>query len=219
MGLMQIMPKTYAGLRVRYGLGADPYNPHDNILAGPAYLREMHDRYGTPGFLATYNAGLARYDEHFGDRSIAPDRDPSLRRHAHADDRRQADRRQRRRLSRSYHMASLGAVPSRENVGRSDNQTPFDALPNHRPTDVRVVDLSALAPRSDGLFVHASRRRVAAAMSQIVVRQALSGIFVRLGASRPEAGDGDVSVRVLHLSQLLTDFRPSTPTAAIRRGG
>lgn len=24
----------------------------------------MHDRYGSPGFLAAYNAGPARYDEH-----------------------------------------------------------------------------------------------------------------------------------------------------------
>ena len=41
MGLMQIMPETWAHLRVRYGLGADPYDPHDNILAGAAYLREL----------------------------------------------------------------------------------------------------------------------------------------------------------------------------------
>jgi len=42
MGLMQIMPNTWAGLRARHGLGADPYEPRDNILAGAAYLREMH---------------------------------------------------------------------------------------------------------------------------------------------------------------------------------
>ena len=64
MGLMQIMPRTYAGLRARHQLGLDAYNPHDNILAGAAYLREMLDRYGSPGFLAAYNAGPGRYDEH-----------------------------------------------------------------------------------------------------------------------------------------------------------
>ena len=64
MGLMQIMPGTWAELRLRYGLGADPYDPHDNITAGAAYLREMHDRYGEPGFLAAYNAGPDRYKEH-----------------------------------------------------------------------------------------------------------------------------------------------------------
>ncbi len=56
MGLMQVMPDTWAGLRVRHGLGRDPYDPRDNILAGTAYLREMFDRYGNVGaMLAAYN--------------------------------------------------------------------------------------------------------------------------------------------------------------------
>ncbi|RAH96358.1 lytic transglycosylase [Acuticoccus sediminis] len=63
MGLMQIMPATWSELRTRHGLGNDPYDPRDNILAGAAYLREMHDRYGSPGFLAAYNAGPGRYEE------------------------------------------------------------------------------------------------------------------------------------------------------------
>src|SRR5690606_1039651 len=54
MGLMQVMPATWAELRVRYGLGRDPFDPRDNIIAGTAYLREMYDRYGSPGFLAAY---------------------------------------------------------------------------------------------------------------------------------------------------------------------
>lgn len=64
MGLMQIMPDTWTDLRARHRLGADPYDPRDNILAGAAYLREMHDRYGVPGFLAAYNAGPRRYDDY-----------------------------------------------------------------------------------------------------------------------------------------------------------
>lgn len=64
MGLMQIMPATWTELRGRYGLGNDPYDPRDNVLAGAAYLREMHDRYGSPGFLAAYNAGPGRYEEY-----------------------------------------------------------------------------------------------------------------------------------------------------------
>ena len=65
MGLMQVMPDTWAGLRVRHGLGRDPYDPRDNIMAGTAYLREMFDRYGNVGaMLAAYNAGPGRYDEH-----------------------------------------------------------------------------------------------------------------------------------------------------------
>ena len=60
MGLMQVMPQTYEMLRRRYGLGDDPYAPRDNILAGTAYIREMYERYGAPGFLAAYNAGPDR---------------------------------------------------------------------------------------------------------------------------------------------------------------
>jgi hypothetical protein len=62
MGLMQVMPDTYDGLRYRYNLGGDPFDPHNNILAGTAYLREMYDRFGAPGFLAAYNAGPNRLD-------------------------------------------------------------------------------------------------------------------------------------------------------------
>ena len=64
MGLMQLMPVTYAQMRDRYGLGPDPYAPHDNILAGTAYIREMYARYGSPGFLAAYNAGPGRLDSY-----------------------------------------------------------------------------------------------------------------------------------------------------------
>ncbi|MBB2201621.1 lytic transglycosylase domain-containing protein [Gluconacetobacter tumulisoli] len=64
MGLMQVMPGTWASLRTSLGLGDDPFDPHDNILAGATYLRWMRDRYGEAGFLAAYNAGPARYDEH-----------------------------------------------------------------------------------------------------------------------------------------------------------
>ena len=64
MGLMQIMPDTWAYLRARYRLGSDPFDPRDNIIAGTAYMRELYDRYGAPGFLAAYNAGSGRYDEY-----------------------------------------------------------------------------------------------------------------------------------------------------------
>jgi len=70
MGLMQIMPGTWAELRIRYRLGHDPFDPRDNILAGTAYLREMHDLYGAPGFLAAYNAGPRRYEEYLAGRPL-----------------------------------------------------------------------------------------------------------------------------------------------------
>ncbi|MGE0038340.1 MAG: lytic transglycosylase domain-containing protein [Xanthobacteraceae bacterium] len=64
IGLMQIMPDTWAYLRAHYRLGSDPFDPRDNIIAGTAYMRELYDRYGAPGFLAAYNAGPARYDDY-----------------------------------------------------------------------------------------------------------------------------------------------------------
>lgn len=64
MGLMQVMPATYAELRSRYGLGPDPFAVRDNIMAGTAYLREMFDRYGAQGMLAAYNAGPSRWEDH-----------------------------------------------------------------------------------------------------------------------------------------------------------
>jgi D-alanyl-D-alanine carboxypeptidase len=73
MGLMQVMPETYEGLRIRYRLGDDPYDPHNNILAGTAYIREMYDRYGAPGFLAAYNAGPDRVDSYLAGSSSLPD--------------------------------------------------------------------------------------------------------------------------------------------------
>ncbi len=73
MGLMQVMPETYEGLRARYALGDDPYDPHNNILAGSAYIREMYDRYGSPGFLAAYNAGPNRLDRYLFGSTQLPD--------------------------------------------------------------------------------------------------------------------------------------------------
>lgn len=65
MGLMQLMPDTWAALRIRYRLGRDPHDARDNIMAGAAYLREMWDRYGNVmAMLAAYNAGPGRYDDH-----------------------------------------------------------------------------------------------------------------------------------------------------------
>ena len=69
MGLMQIVPETWSELRVRYRLGINPYDPHDNIIAGSAYIRELLDRYGSPGWIAAYNAGpmpVQKWQNRFG---------------------------------------------------------------------------------------------------------------------------------------------------------
>lgn len=72
MGLMQIMPATWIEMRARLGLGTNPDDPRDNILAGTFYLRLMYDRFGYPGLFAAYNAGPARYADYLAGRSILP---------------------------------------------------------------------------------------------------------------------------------------------------
>lgn len=72
MGLMQLMPATWADMRQRLGLGHDPDDPRDNILAGALYLRLMYDRFGYPGLFAAYNAGPGRYVAHLAGRQALP---------------------------------------------------------------------------------------------------------------------------------------------------
>lgn len=159
MGLMQIMPKTWASLRARYHLGPDPFEPRDNILAGAAYLREMHDLYGSPGDLAAYNAGPERYeayrDHHrplpaetrayvaklapvIGARPL-PDRPP--------DD----------------PITQLFAAAASLFVGHTETQSAIvqpTARIQARSKILRrqVTDLTAITPRSTGLFVRLSSR-------------------------------------------------------------
>jgi hypothetical protein len=64
MGLMQLEPGTYQEMASRYGLGPDPFNPYDNIMAGTAYIHEMYQVYGSPGFLAAYDAGPGRLNNY-----------------------------------------------------------------------------------------------------------------------------------------------------------
>jgi soluble lytic murein transglycosylase-like protein len=73
MGLMQLMPATWAAMRQRLSLGSDPYDPHDNILAGAEWLEELHERYGSIGFLAAYHAGPERYEDFLAGRQLLPD--------------------------------------------------------------------------------------------------------------------------------------------------
>lgn len=53
LGLMQLMPATARGLGVR-----DPWDPHQNIMGGTKYLRQMYDKTGSwVQALAAYNGG------------------------------------------------------------------------------------------------------------------------------------------------------------------
>jgi soluble lytic murein transglycosylase-like protein len=154
MGLMQIMPKTYAGLRARHHLGPDAYNPRDNILAGAAYLRELLDRYGSPGFLAAYNAGPARYDEHLATGRPLPSetQDYVAMLSPMIGDGQSDDRTVASFDLIAWARATLFAThpETPPNVELPAAKVQPDRLPSVR----RIVDLSALSPQSEGLFVH-----------------------------------------------------------------
>lgn len=72
MGLMQLMPGTWADMRARLGLSNDPHQPRDNIMAGTYYMRLMYDRFGYPGLFGAYNAGPGRYSAYLAGRSGLP---------------------------------------------------------------------------------------------------------------------------------------------------
>ncbi len=72
IGVMQLMAKTYNDMRLRHGLGSDPSDVRDDVLAGTAYLRELYERYGYPSLFAAYNAGPARLEQHLRDGAPLP---------------------------------------------------------------------------------------------------------------------------------------------------
>jgi soluble lytic murein transglycosylase-like protein len=72
IGLMQLMPGTWAEMRARLGLDSNPDDPRGNILAGTFYLRLMYERFGYPGLFAAYNAGPARYAAYLAGKQSLP---------------------------------------------------------------------------------------------------------------------------------------------------
>jgi soluble lytic murein transglycosylase-like protein len=152
MGLMQIMPQTWASLQLRYGLGTDPFDVHDNILAGAAYLRELHDRYGAPGFLAAYDAGPARYEAY-----LATGRPLPNETFAYVD-----------RLAPLVANVVVGsgvvlaaAMPSwleaplfvvHSDSALMPSRSTSELHNRHSPIVVRLADLTGLVPQSNGLF-------------------------------------------------------------------
>lgn len=64
LGIMQVMPGTYTEMAAQYGLGANPFDPKDNIYAGAAYLKWLHLKYGYPAMFAAYNDGPGNIEDH-----------------------------------------------------------------------------------------------------------------------------------------------------------
>jgi soluble lytic murein transglycosylase-like protein len=156
MGLMQIMPKTWTELRARYGLGTNPYDPRDNILAGTAYIRELYDRYGAPGFVAAYNAGPGRYERHLATRRPLPDETQAYVATLAPMINRTRTNVQIGAVARSFAWANSSLFATRTAGISSDRNSPADMRQNRSSRAHGVVDLSALVPHSGNLFVHHS---------------------------------------------------------------
>ena len=154
MGLMQIMPKTWTELRARYGLGADPLDPRDNILAGAAYIRELYDRYGAPGFLAAYNAGPGRYERHLATGRPLPDETQAYVATLAPMINRARTNVQIGAVARSFAWANSSLFAPRSAGISSDRSSPAEMSQNRSSRAHSVVDLSALVPHSGNLFVH-----------------------------------------------------------------
>ena len=153
MGLMQIMPKTWTELRARYGLGADPYDARDNILAGAAYIRELHDRYGAPGFLAAYNAGPRRYEIHLATGRPLPDETQAYVATLAPTIGGEQIGRKIVAVSKSLTSARSRLFVVRTASNSSDERPSPGMRPDRTPRVRAVVDLSALVPQSGNLFV------------------------------------------------------------------
>ncbi|WP_083967154.1 lytic transglycosylase domain-containing protein [Methylosinus sp. R-45379] len=154
IGLMQIMPDTWSELRARYALAGDPFDPRDNIIAGTAYLRELHERYGSPGFLAAYNAGPRRYEDYRdGRRSLPSETAAYVAALAPLIEGNDSARPAIRAIS-GLSPWTKAPLFVEQNVSRRVANRP---APIQTATDTTAVavtrDLSAIAPRSDGLFV------------------------------------------------------------------
>jgi soluble lytic murein transglycosylase-like protein len=153
-GLMQIMPKTWTELRARYGLGADPYDVRDNILAGAAYIRELYDRYGAPGFLAAYNAGPGRYERHLATGRPLPDETQAYVATLAPMINRARTNAQIGVVARSLAWANSSLFAARTAGMSSDRSSTANVHQNRSSRAHGVVDLSALVPHSGNVFVH-----------------------------------------------------------------
>jgi soluble lytic murein transglycosylase-like protein len=156
LGLMQIMPGTWVELSVRYGLGIDPFDPHDNIMAGAAYLREMHDRFGSPGFLAAYNAGPERYEQHLvAGRPLPPETQAYVAALGPLINRERWDG-SAVAATRVAPWRQAPLFPGQFDSVSVDRQSASTSSSKSSPDVLSTASSSVLAPHAEGLFVRRS---------------------------------------------------------------
>ena len=133
-------------------------DPRDNILAGAAYIRELYDRYGAPGFLAAYNAGPGRYERHLATgRPLPAETQAYVATLAPMIKSTRIDV-QIAAVERSFAWANSSLFAARSAGTLPDSKSSADMRPGNRSSRTHaVVDLSALAPQSNNLFVRLAR--------------------------------------------------------------
>ena len=154
MGLMQIMQGTWTELRSRYRLGADPYDVRDNILAGAAYIRELSDRYGMPGFLAAYNAGPGRYERHLATGRPLPEETQNYVATLALMIESKPANLPIGVVGKSFAWANSPLVATRNFGSSREGRSSPDMRQPRSSRTPGVVDLSALVPHAGNLFVH-----------------------------------------------------------------
>jgi hypothetical protein len=154
IGLMQVMPATWSEMRARYHLGSDPFDPHDNVLAGTAYLRRLYDRFGALGAFAAYNAGPSRWQEYVEDGLILPSETrlyiARLERLLSTDGTKSVSRNPTASIHEPWQAAVLFPAQSRS---EGDASSARECLSVQLPSDLADRDTTELSPRSKGLFV------------------------------------------------------------------
>ena len=157
IGLMQIMPGTWTELRSRHRLGTDPYDIRDNILAGTAYIRELSDRYGAPGFLAAYNAGPGRYERHLATGRPLPAETQTYVAKLAPDIENTGTTMQVATVGKSFAWANSSLFATRAESVLPGVRSSIGIRQNRSSRTHTAVDVSALAPQSGNLFVRLAR--------------------------------------------------------------
>ncbi|MGD0192863.1 MAG: lytic transglycosylase domain-containing protein [Rhizomicrobium sp.] len=158
MGLMQVMPGTYAEMRQQYRLGRNAYDPHDNVYAGAAYLRWLHGKYGFPAMFAAYNDGPGHLEQHMQHGETLPDE----------------TRNYLNRIS-----AILGGGPARFGRGR----TVLLTRPNGEPVLIAAADVATVRPALPGEYAPLVRAVITVGREHQGVRE--NAAEVEAALSRP----------------------------------
>lgn len=123
MGLMQLMPATYAEMRAQYRLGGNAYDPHDNVIAGVGYLSWLYHKYGYPAMFAAYNDGPGHLEERLMKGGLLPAETRNYVTHI---------------------VTALGGKSAGAKVAERGSSVATFTKPNGEPIKVKLADVTAV---------------------------------------------------------------------------